>query len=120
MKQQFYITGDYLPEDNNLISEIPVYWFSLEYVRDPLQDIADLASKNRVILGMATLTDETREAFIESVKTAGIPENLRRLNIEIQWPYDNDYAEFMEAGCQKYGISEEELERIREGEADQV
>ena len=109
-----------MPEDNNLISEIPVYWFSLEYVRDPLQDIADLASKNRVILGMATLTDETREAFVESVRTAGIPENLRRLNIEIQWPYDNDYTEFMEAGCQKYGISEEEIERIREGEADQV
>ena len=120
MKQQFYITGDYLPDDNNLISEIPVYWFSLEYIRDPLQDIADLASKNRVILGIATLTDETKEAFIESVKTAGIPEKLRGLNIEIGWPFDNDYIEFQEAGCQKYGISEDELERIREGEADQA
>ena len=106
MKKQFYIVGNYYDNPAELSD------FGLAYIGDYAADIAEHTKNRRAVLGIATISDETREAFIQSVKTAGIPEELRNLNIEIAFPFDGDYAEFIEAGCEKYGIDPDELEML--------
>jgi len=114
MKQSFYIVGSYIKDENErLINNLSVSDLTLEYVSDnPVVDIQKLSEDSRAIIGIATITDETKDAFIQSVKTAGIPEGLRNLCITFDWPFDNDYAEFIEAGCQKYGIDPDSLETL--------
>lgn len=113
MRKEFYIVGDYFKDnENGLETELSLSDFSLAYVKDFASDITELAEQGRAILGIATITDETKEAFIESVKTAGIPEGLRNLCITFDWPFDNDFAEFIEDGCEKYGINPDELEML--------